>query len=150
MSKYGVFSDPYFPVFGLNTEIYSVNHRIQSEYRKIRTRKNAVFGHFSRSVPDDKPNIFQKSNINCYVEKPTTIFCNRKNSDLNDFCYAEFLTFENKSSKTCKYITFCDLKWFMERYWFKIGRNIQLLSVRGKLPYSQFSDKNRMKDLLGL
>ena len=24
MSKYGVFSGPYFPVFGLNTEIYSV------------------------------------------------------------------------------------------------------------------------------
>ena len=49
MSKYGVFSGPYFPVLGLNTEIYSVNLRIQSEYRKIRTRKNSVFGHFSRS-----------------------------------------------------------------------------------------------------
>ena len=34
----------------LNTEIHSVNLRIQSEYRKIRTRKNAVFGHFSRRV----------------------------------------------------------------------------------------------------
>ena len=33
MSKYGV-----------------LNHRIQSEYRKIRTRKNSVFGHFSPSV----------------------------------------------------------------------------------------------------
>ena len=29
MSKYAVFSGPYFPVFGLNTEIYSVNQ----EYR---------------------------------------------------------------------------------------------------------------------
>ena len=47
-SKYRVFSGPYFPAFGLNTEIYSVNLRIQSEYRKIRTRKNTVFGHFSR------------------------------------------------------------------------------------------------------
>ena len=47
-------SGPYFPVFGLNTEIYSLNLRIQSEYRKIRTRKNSVFGHFSRSE------IFQK------------------------------------------------------------------------------------------
>ena len=27
-----------------------VNLRIQSKYRKIRTRKNSVFGHFSRSV----------------------------------------------------------------------------------------------------
>ena len=43
VSKYGVFSGPYFPVFGRNTEI-------QSEYRKIRTRKNSIFGHFSCSV----------------------------------------------------------------------------------------------------
>ena len=45
--KYGVFSGPYFSVFGLNTEIYRVNLRIQFKYRKIRTRKNSVFGHFS-------------------------------------------------------------------------------------------------------
>ena len=50
VSKYGVFSGPYFPVFGLNTEIYFVFLRIQCEYRKIRTRKNYVFKHFSRSV----------------------------------------------------------------------------------------------------
>ena len=31
-------------------EIYSVNLRIQSEYRKIRTRNISIFGHFSRSV----------------------------------------------------------------------------------------------------
>ena len=31
------------------TEIYSVKLRIQSEYRKMRTRNNSVFGHFSRS-----------------------------------------------------------------------------------------------------
>ena len=49
MSKCGVISGPYFPVFGLNTEIYSVNLPIQSEYRKIRTRNNSVFGHFSHS-----------------------------------------------------------------------------------------------------
>ena len=48
VTKYGVFFDPYFPVLGLNTEIYSVNLRIQSKYRKIRARKNAVFGHLSR------------------------------------------------------------------------------------------------------
>ena len=39
VSKYAVFSGPYFPVFALNTEIYSVNLRIQSEYKKIRARK---------------------------------------------------------------------------------------------------------------
>ena len=29
--------------------LYGVNIRIQSEYRRIRTRNNSVFGHFSRS-----------------------------------------------------------------------------------------------------
>ena len=47
VSKYGVFSGPYFPVFGLNTERYFVFPRIQSQWGKIRTRKNSVFGHFS-------------------------------------------------------------------------------------------------------
>ena len=50
VSKYGVFSGHYFPVLELNTEIYGVYLRIQSEYRKIRTRKNSVFEHFSRSA----------------------------------------------------------------------------------------------------
>ena len=40
VSKWEVFSGPYFPVFG--------NIRIQSEYMKIQTRKKSVFGHFSR------------------------------------------------------------------------------------------------------
>ena len=44
------FSGLYFPVFRLNKEIYGVNLRIQSEYRKIRTRKTSVYGRFSRSV----------------------------------------------------------------------------------------------------
>ena len=47
--KYRFFSGPDFLIFGLNTEIYGVNLRIQSEYRKIRTRNNSTFGHFSRS-----------------------------------------------------------------------------------------------------
>ena len=51
VSRYGVFSGLYFLVFGLNTEIYVVNLHIQSEYGKIRTKKNFIFGHFSRSVP---------------------------------------------------------------------------------------------------
>ena len=50
VSKYGVISGPYFPVFGLSTEIYEVNLRIQFEYRKIRTKNNSVSGHFSSSV----------------------------------------------------------------------------------------------------
>ena len=47
--KYGVISGQYFPI-ELNTERYGVLG-IQSEYRKIRTRNNSVFGHFLRSVP---------------------------------------------------------------------------------------------------
>ena len=50
LSKYGDISGAYFPVFGLNSEIYPVNLGIQSEYRKMRTGKSSVFGHFSRSV----------------------------------------------------------------------------------------------------
>ena len=50
MSKYGIVSGPYFPVFELKMEIYVVNFRIQSEYRKIRARNNSVFRHISRSV----------------------------------------------------------------------------------------------------
>ena len=49
VSKYGVFSRPYFPAFWLNTERYEVSLRIQSKCGKIRTRKNSVFGHISRS-----------------------------------------------------------------------------------------------------
>ena len=49
VSKYGVISGPYFPVFGLNTDIYGVSLRIQSEYMKIHTKNNSVFGHFSRN-----------------------------------------------------------------------------------------------------
>ena len=55
--KPGVFSGPYFPVFGGNTEIYRVNLYIQSEYRKIRTRKNSDFGYFSCSVTSFSENV---------------------------------------------------------------------------------------------
>ena len=50
VSKYGVFLVLFSCMRRLNTEIHSVNLRIQSEYRETRTRKNAVFGHFSRRV----------------------------------------------------------------------------------------------------
>ena len=50
VSKYGVFSSPYFIVFGVNSVIYEVNICIQSEYGKTQTRKNSVFGHFSHSA----------------------------------------------------------------------------------------------------
>ena len=49
VSKYGVFSGPYFSAIEQNTERYEVSFRIQFKCGKIRTRKNCVFGHFSRS-----------------------------------------------------------------------------------------------------
>ena len=61
------FSGPYFPVLELNTEIYSVNHRIQSEYRKIRTGKNSLFKHIlcsdSHSYLQIKYGLANKKNI---------------------------------------------------------------------------------------
>ena len=58
-----VFSGPYFPAFGLKTERYSVSLRIQSECRKIRTRKNSVSGHFSSSEFLGSKRNNQKSNF---------------------------------------------------------------------------------------
>ena len=46
MSKYEVFSGPYFPLFRLNTEIYRVKLRIQSKYGKIQARKNSALDTF--------------------------------------------------------------------------------------------------------
>ena len=50
LSKYRVVSGLYFLAFGLNTERYSASLSIQSKCRKIRTRNNSAFGHFSRNV----------------------------------------------------------------------------------------------------
>ena len=49
VSKYGVFSGQYLPACGLNTKRYFLSLRIQSECGKIRTSKNSIFGHISRS-----------------------------------------------------------------------------------------------------
>ena len=43
-----------FPAFGLNTEIYEVSLRIQSECGKIQTRKNSIFEHILHSVTQAK------------------------------------------------------------------------------------------------
>ena len=49
VSNYGVISGLYFPAFGVNTERDFVSLRIQSEYGKIQTRNNSVFGHSAYS-----------------------------------------------------------------------------------------------------
>ena len=58
LSKYGFFSGPYFPAFGLNPEIYGVNLRIQSKYRKIWTRKTPYLKTFNAVVQNKTQNGF--------------------------------------------------------------------------------------------
>ena len=56
--------------------------------------------------PDDSPNIFKNSNIECYTERASATFYYGKYSILNDFSNTEFLAYYvhiNKSNKTCKY-----------------------------------------------
>ena len=45
VQKWG-FSGAYFPVLGLNTEIYGVNFRFESEYGQTRTRKTPYLDTF--------------------------------------------------------------------------------------------------------
>ena len=47
LSKYRVFSGPYFPIFDLNTKIYSVFNRSMG---KIRTRKTLYLDNFHAVV----------------------------------------------------------------------------------------------------
>ena len=61
---------PSFPVFGLNTEIYSVNFLIQSKYGIMRTRKNSAFGHFSTGLVVYFPDNIKKC---CLLKKISII-----------------------------------------------------------------------------
>ena len=63
------FSAPYFLAFGLNTEVYVANLRIQSECGKIRTRKTpnkaifyvvAVFVFFLYTITDSLSQYFKR------------------------------------------------------------------------------------------
>ena len=58
VSKYDVFSGPYFPVFGLNL-------RIHSEYRKIRTEKTPYLDTFTQCLS----NYYQKQLPEVFCEK---------------------------------------------------------------------------------
>lgn len=44
------FFSPFLPAFDLNTDIYSLNLRIQPICRKMRIRQNSKYVHLSRSV----------------------------------------------------------------------------------------------------
>ena len=54
---YSEFSGLYFPAFGLNTERYEV--------RKNTNQKNSEYGHFSRSVFDQKRRTINYKHITC-------------------------------------------------------------------------------------
>ena len=58
MSKDGVFPGPYFPVFGLNTEIYRSPHSVRIQENK--DQKKLRSGHFSRSDPSMSKMIIPK------------------------------------------------------------------------------------------
>ena len=86
MSKYGVFSRPYFPLFGLNTE--------------IRTRKNFLLGHFSRSVNQ----VIIVHKIRCYLYSTLLMRVASKTmrySGLETFCkiLISIVLFSNKIKK---------------------------------------------------
>ena len=71
VSKYGVFSAPYFPAFGTNTERYSVSLRIHSKWDKVfKNGPSKICGrqNFTRSVLQYfVPNVFK--GIQCSWEK---------------------------------------------------------------------------------
>ena len=50
-------------------------------------------------LPDDSPKIFKKSNIDCYMERLSTTFCNRKYSILDEFCCAKEELKQGKNSE---------------------------------------------------
>ena len=56
VSKFKVFSGLYFPIFELNTDIYSLSLRSQYEYWKIQTRKTSNSGTFHAVIFNNKIN----------------------------------------------------------------------------------------------
>ena len=46
-------------IFLYSARIHGVNLRIQFEYRRIQTRNNSVFGHFSRSVSRARKSVIE-------------------------------------------------------------------------------------------
>ena len=63
------------------------NIRIQSEYRKIRTRKDSVFGHFSRSAMKQYISIHPFLAVT-QLSKFVAIECNRVVSTFHNSCFS--------------------------------------------------------------
>ena len=94
MSKYKVFSGPYFSVFRLNTGIYL---RIQLKYGKIQTRKNSVFGTFYAVRPSwfvkNEWSILFLINNSCGTDFQELNFCLVKAVDFIFCNCSDFVTF---------------------------------------------------------
>ena len=65
--------------------VYLVNTNLPKERVQVLLSENEL-----SELPDDSPDIFKKSNIDCFAERPSATSCNGKYSTLNYFCYAEF------------------------------------------------------------
>ena len=81
--------------------VYFVNKNPLEERIQVLLSKKRV-----NELPDNSPNIFQKSNTDGYMERPSGTFCSDKYVTSDDFCYAEFSAYytrENKPSKTGDY-----------------------------------------------
>ena len=124
MSKCGVFPGPYFPVFGLNTEIYSVNLCIQCKYGKMRTRKNCAFRHFLRSALPDCRNY---SKFNTF----------RINRFVSSFAWFEYFQVHwkalNKEEYWCQLVNCAKNKVFHEGK--KSAKNVNLLTFTKEISY---------------
>ena len=66
--------------------VYFVNTNLPEERVRVLLSKKEL-----SELPDDSSNIFKKSNIDRYVERPNATFYNGKYSVLDHFCFAEFL-----------------------------------------------------------
>ena len=76
LSKFGVFSGPYFSVYGLNTMIYSLNYPYSVRIRKNTDQNILEFGLFSRSenIKNSHPSVhnsFLSSGVNPLSANPT-------------------------------------------------------------------------------
>ena len=63
-------------------DLWSVSSCIQSEYRKIPTRNNSVFGHFSRKVKDLKKNQFKEKSMKNLTSFVDDILSEAKDKDV--------------------------------------------------------------------
>ena len=74
---------------------FTVNLRIQSEHRKIRTRKNFVFGHFSRSAKFSTPVQFSWISLVCSKYFVHGVFCHSISTSIKNIHFKVLTVFKN-------------------------------------------------------